>query len=31
MKKAGEKKKARGKKLGQIVARKRHALTVMRW
>jgi len=30
-KKAGEKKKARGKKLGQIVARKRHALTAMRW
>jgi len=39
-KKAGEKKKREartrltamvGKKLGQIVARKRHALTAMRW
>jgi len=30
-KKAGEKKKARGEKLGRIVARKRRALTAMRW
>ena len=30
-KKAGEKKKARGEKLGRIVAQKRRALTAMRW
>jgi len=30
-KKAGEKKKKQGKKLGRIVARKRRALTAMRW